>query len=536
MAELVVRLRGLNDVVEFLRLTPQTEAPPIWPADTEPALRTVSLTGDLPILWSRSAKQVVARGRAAVDFLAEVEASAPPMALQADDVDALVALVQTCRAAGFAHSQEEYEPHYLEAFARIDLLEERAATARFLGGEEPGLADLWLFAVLLRFEVAYYGLYKVNRGRIRDLPELGGLLRDLYQRPGFAGSVDWTAIKQVHYLEDARISPKLRLPLGIPDLWAPHDRAARFARAELLDVGTQEATGGLRARGEWVRGQSHHRHWITADGSSGFPAEAGRYHLYIANNCPWCHRVALARGVLGLEEVISCDVLWFRRDPDRGWQFRPDEPGCTPDSLYGMKHVRELYERQGSKETSVPILFDKVTETIVSNESADIVRMLGLAFGEYAREGAPPLYPPDLADEIDALNAWIYTDINNGAYKAGFTNNQQAHELAYARYFSAMERLDRRLRDRRFLCGERMTEADLRLFPTLFRFDHVYYTRFRLDHRRLRDYVDLYRWLREMLAVPGIAEASNLDHCRKGYFGRNANQVVPLGPDWDFSG
>ncbi len=272
---------------------------------------------------------------------------------------------------------------------------------------------------------------------------------------------------------------------------------------------------------------------MSADPNSLFPAEPGRYRLYVANNCPWCHRVTLVRSLKQLQALISLDTLYYRRNAEHGWQFRPDLPGFDKDSQYGHRFITELYKKVGSKERSVPVLFDKKTETIVSNESADIVRMLNSAFSAHAPTTID-LYPEGLRDEIDQLNAWIYDAINNGAYKAGFTASQAAYERAYHKFFAAFEQLDQRLATRRFLTGVAITEADVRLFPTAFRFDHVYYIRFKLNKRMLRDYRHLYRWLRDMMHWPGIAEASNLEHARQGYFGRTGNNLVPSGPSFQF--
>lgn len=439
------------------------------------------------------------------------------------------------RRAGFAHTAAEYRPAYDAVFRRLDAWEAALAQRRHLrGGPQPTLADWWLFAALVRFDPVFYGLYKCNRNRVIDMPAVGGFLRDLFQRPGVADTVDFDAIRKDYWLEDLRIHPKGVVPLGgVGDLWAPHDRARRFAREEHEASAVEEEQGTVRAKGEFVRGRSAHRDRITADGSSGFAGVPGRYHLYVANNCPWCHRVALARSLKGLQDVVSMDVLFYRRDPERGWQFRPDEDGCTPDSLFGSRYVQEIYARVDSKERSVPILYDRERDVIVNNESAEIIRMLDDGFGEHARADLV-LYPEPLRAEIDELNAWIYTDINNGAYKGGFASSQGAYESAYHRFFAALERLDRRLRDRRFLTGDALTEADVRLFPTIFRFDHVYYTRFRLNARMVREYVDLHRWLRDVYHQPGVAEASNLEHCKRGYFGRTGNNIVPAGPALDF--
>lgn len=545
VAELVRRGRGLDGRVHRVELGVRETASPVPPSEA-PSTVTSMLLPDgpgpkgLPVLCNAATGERLAVGPAAISALDRLEARnedgdgrAAPLGTDADVswVERVLGLHRLVRQAGFAHDQNDYEAAYRALFDELDAFEVHLAEQRWLtGGDAPSLADLWLFAFLVRFEVVYYGLYKCNRWRVRDREQLGGYLRDLYQRPGFADTVDWEAIKRAHYWEDARIGPKLRVPVGVPDLWAPHDRARRFAPREFARTAVEESDQGLRGAGEWVRGRSRHRYRVEASADAAFPAEAGRYHLYIANNCPWCHRVALTRAVKGLEHVVSMDVLYYRRDPERGWQFNPEEPGCTKDSLYGHRYIQQLYAREGSGEKSVPILFDRESERIVSNESAEIMRMLDRAFGALAERDIE-LCPHDLREQIESFNGWIYTDINNGAYKAGFTDSQRAYELAYARFFSAMTRLDVHFADHRFLCGDRLTEADLRLFPTMFRFDHVYYTRFRLDRARVRDHRHLARWLGDVYRQPGVAAASNLDHCKRGYFGRNANQVVPLGPD-----
>ncbi len=441
----------------------------------------------------------------------------------------LVALL----AAASAVESHVYAGAFNEVFRRLDGFDETLSAQRFLrGGSGPSRADWWLYCVLVRFDAVYYGLYKCNRRRVVDYAHLGGYLRDVHQLGGLEDTVDFEAIKAHYYRASETLNPRLIVPRGEPDLWLPHDRLARFDREALRALGTEESGSTRRGGGEWVRKRSGHRNWITADGASGYAAEPGRYHLYIANNCPWCHRVALARNIKRLQNVVSLDVLFYRRDPDRGWQFRPDEPGCTPDSIFGHQFLRELYEMVGSEESSAPVLLDKHTKTIVSNESSEIIRMLNDAFVE--QTDAVDLYPPELRAEIDQLNGWIYTDVNNGAYKAGFARSQEAYDKAYVRLFTAFERIDGILANRRFLTGSTLTEADVRLFPTIFRFDHIYYTRFRLNHRLVREYRHLHRWLRDTYQQEGVAAASNLRHARNGYFGRTGNNLVPLGPDADF--
>ncbi len=306
-----------------------------------------------------------------------------------------------------------------------------------------------------------------------------------------------------------------------------------------------------RARGEFVRGVSGFRHAI---GDPDFPAEPGRYHLFVALNCPWCHRVTLARSILGLEDSITLDIAFPNRtgedDPEGPnlWEFSPGRiatltdallPECTSETGTGQGYrlAKEIYRAEGSEEQSVPILYDKTTKRIVNNESAEIVRMLDAHaqdLGGGTPDGAPPrLYPEDpaLRREIDDLNDLIYTAINNGAYKAGFSSDQKVYQTAFDAYFKALETLDDRLSDGRpFLTGESFTEADLRLFPTLYRHDPVYYVRMKLNGARILDYPHLWRWLCRVHALKGIAGAGSLVHCRQGYFGRSWNGVVPSGP------
>lgn len=310
---------------------------------------------------------------------------------------------------------------------------------------------------------------------------------------------------------------------------------------------SQENAAARRRAGEFVRGVSAFRRAL--DPAGDFPPEPDRYHLFVALNCPWCHRVALARGVLGLAGSLTMDVAFPNRtgeDDPAGpgkWQFAPDMaasltgnplPECTPETGTGKGHrlVTEIYAAEGSHETSVPILYDKQTRRIVNNESAEIIRMLGHhARPLGAAPDAPVLYPEDLAEEIDALNAETYAAINNGAYKAGFSSDQAVYAEAFTRYFDMLATLEERLSDGRpFLTGERFTEADLRLFPTLYRHDPVYYLRMKLNAAKVLDYPHLWRWLCRVHALPGVAESGSLLHCRQGYFGRSWNNVVPLGP------
>ncbi|MDA5095575.1 glutathione S-transferase C-terminal domain-containing protein [Aliiroseovarius sp. KMU-50] len=306
-----------------------------------------------------------------------------------------------------------------------------------------------------------------------------------------------------------------------------------------------------RARGEFVRGVSGFRHAI---GDVDFPAEPGRYHLFVAFNCPWCHRVTLARSVLGLQDSITMDVAFPNRtgedDPEGPnlWEFTPDRvstltgtplPECTYENGTGQSYrlTKEIYRAEGADEHSVPILYDKIAKRIVNNESAEIIRMLdrhAAALGSNVAEGARPRLYPDgsvIRGEIDALNDLIYQGINNGAYKAGFSSDQSVYAAAFTAYFDTLDQLETRLSDGRpFLTGDRFTEADLRLFPTLYRHDPVYYLRMKLNGAKIYDYPHLWRWLCRVYALDGVADSNSLIHCRQGYFGRSWNGVVPVGP------
>ena len=309
----------------------------------------------------------------------------------------------------------------------------------------------------------------------------------------------------------------------------------------------QSDAGKRRAKGEFVRGVSGFR---ARFGDPEFPAEPNRYHLFVALNCPWCHRVTLARAILGLQDTITLDVAFPNRtgedDPEGPnlWEFSPDRIAtltgktlgeCTLETASGKSHrvARDIYRAEGSDEQSLPVLYDKTQKRIVNNESAEILRMLGqqaAALGSTLQE-PPDLYPGDISDEIDALNGLIYQTINNGAYKAGFSSDQSVYAKAFEAYFSTLERLETLLSDGRpFLTGARFTEADLRLFPTLYRHDPVYYLRMKLNGAKILDYPNVWRWLCRIHALPGVADSGSLIHCRQGYFGRTWNKVVPLGP------
>lgn len=257
--------------------------------------------------------------------------------------------------------------------------------------------------------------------------------------------------------------------------------------------------------GRFVRKDAAYRNWVTPDGApgpsgeGGFPAEPGRYHLYVSLACPWAHRTLIVRALKGLEDAISVSVV----DPHmgaEGWVFG-DSPGAGPDTVNGATRLYEVYLKADPHYTgrvTVPVLWDKVRGTIVSNESAEIVRMLNGAFGG----AGPDLYPEDLAPEIDALNARVYDRVNNGVYKAGFATRQDAYEEAVTALFEELDALDARLDRSRYLMGDRLTEADIRLFTTLVRFDPVYVGHFKCNLRRIADYPNLAPYTRDLYQTP----------------------------------
>lgn len=311
----------------------------------------------------------------------------------------------------------------------------------------------------------------------------------------------------------------------------------------------QKDADNLRATGAFVRGVSAVRSWI---GTKEFPAEPNRYHLYVAFNCPWCHRVVLARELLGLGVSISMDVAFPTRTSEKDakgrdglWTFRPDGmvapngqdvkfPECTADSIFGFSTVVEIYDKFEIPQKSLPLLIDKQTMKLVNNESAELLRMFGLYASALGGTRVIDLYPEAYRAEIDQVNDWVYHEINNGSYKAGFTTNQAHYEDACRTYFAALGKCDQLLANHKFLVSDNVTEADVRLFPTLFRHDPVYYNRFKLNLALLKAYPNVLRWMRTMYTeVPGVRSSSGvsyLQHCKQGYYGRSGSNTIPLGP------
>lgn len=293
------------------------------------------------------------------------------------------------------------------------------------------------------------------------------------------------------------------------------------------------------SNGHYVRPDSRLRNWITADGSSGFPAEAGRYHLYIAISCPWAHRAWIFRTLKHLESVISLSIVAPRRT-DQGWVFDPSQTRYQ-DTLLGKQALHEIYTLADPHYTgraTVPVLWDIQRQTIVNNESSEIIRMLNSAFNGVTGD-TTDYYPALLRAEIDAVNDLIYRTVNNGVYRAGFATTQTAYDEAVDALFTTLGQLEARLATRRYLCGNQLTEADWRLFPTLVRFDAAYHGAFKCNLRRLIDYPNLWAYTRELYHQPGIAETVDLDIYKQGYYSpsplRNPLGIVPKGPVIDFT-
>ncbi len=306
-----------------------------------------------------------------------------------------------------------------------------------------------------------------------------------------------------------------------------------------------KATKPARTDGRFVRPTTKFRNWITPDGEAGpsgdggFPAEAGRYHLYVSYACPWAHRTLIFRKLKGLEDVISVSVV-HPEMLDDGWVLADSYPGATGDTLYGLPFLRDIYVKANptiSGRVTVPVLWDKARETIVSNESPEIIRMFNSAFDSLTGD-TQDFWPEDLRAEIEPVNERIYDTLNNGVYKSGFAGSQAAYDEAVTALFETLDWLEDRLSSMRYLMGDRITEADWRLVPTLFRFDLVYHTHFKCNRSFLREYANLWAYTRELYQWPGVAETVNFDHIVRHYHmsheSINPHRIVPINPvlDW----
>lgn len=295
--------------------------------------------------------------------------------------------------------------------------------------------------------------------------------------------------------------------------------------------------------GKFIRRESKFRSWVTPDGEAGpsgdggFAAESGRYHLYVSYACPWAHRTLIYRKLKGLEDHISVSVV-HPIMPKESWLFG-GYPGATADHIHGYKRLADLYKHADpgyDRVVTVPVLYDKQRELIVNNESSEIIRMLNRVFNQWGKANID-FYPRHLRAQIDEINPFVYDKVNNGVYKVGFATKQQAYEEAYVELFSAMDQLEQRLSQQRYLVGDQITEADWRIFPTLLRFDPVYVGHFKCNKKRLIDYPNLWGYTRDLYQQPGIAETVNMDHIKTHYYAShtsiNPNGIIPLGPELD---
>ncbi|HEY9624036.1 MAG TPA: glutathione S-transferase family protein [Crinalium sp.] len=293
-------------------------------------------------------------------------------------------------------------------------------------------------------------------------------------------------------------------------------------------------------KGRFIRPDTTFRDRITADGSSGYKAEAGRYHLYVSLACPWAHRTLIMRQIKGLTDAISVSIV----DPvidQNGWEFS-DAPGSIPDTVNQAHYLWEVYAKADprySGRITVPVLWDKQTNAIVNNESRDIIRMLDTQFGAIATNNID-LYPEPLQAKIDETITAIYQPINNGVYRAGFATSQAAYEEGVTDLFEALDHWESVLEHQRYLCGNQLTEADICMFTTLLRFDAVYYVHFKCNLRRIVDYPNLWGYLRDIYQYPGVKETCNLEHIKQHYYKShpkvNPTRIVPKGPIIDFEG
>lgn len=306
----------------------------------------------------------------------------------------------------------------------------------------------------------------------------------------------------------------------IEGAWEPDDAAARVG-----------------PRGEFVRTQTTFRNIISEEHGAVFLPEPNRYHLYVSNACPWSHRTAITVVLKGLDNVISLSSV-APQVGTNGWTFVEFADGDR-DPIYNADHLYQIYcavQADYTGRVTVPVLFDKKTRTIVNNESTDIMRMLNSAFNSMARYPEIDLYPQALRDDIDSVNNLIYSTINNGVYRAGFAITQEQYEEAVVELFHTLDLLERRLAENRYLCGDRVTEADWRLFVTLIRFDLVYYSHFKCNVRRIVDYPNLLGYVRELYQFPGIAGTVNFKHIKNHYYRShptlNPTGIVPVGPDF----
>ncbi|KAJ0097508.1 hypothetical protein Patl1_27180 [Pistacia atlantica] len=303
--------------------------------------------------------------------------------------------------------------------------------------------------------------------------------------------------------------------------------------------------------GAFARSPSTFRNVISRDPNTPFPAESGRYHLYIADGCPWACRCLSILKIKGLGRAISFTVVkskWERtskNDEHIGWVFpvsETEEPGAEPDPLNGARSIRELYEiasKNYSGKYSVPVLWDKKLKTIVNNESSEIIRMFNSEFNDIAENAALDLYPLHLQSHIDEVNQWIYAGINNGVYKCGFAKKQGPYEEAVKNLYDTLDKCEEILDKQRYICGNSLTESDIRLFVTLIRFDEVYAVHFKCNKKLIREYPNLFNYTKDVFQIPGMSGTVNMEHIKRHYYGSHPSMdplgIIPVGPNIDYS-
>jgi len=301
---------------------------------------------------------------------------------------------------------------------------------------------------------------------------------------------------------------------------------------------------GEAKKGEFVRKPTAYHSEITSDGSSGFKAEANRYHLYVSLACPWAHRTLIVKKLKGLDNIISETVVdWFMGP--KGWNFTDQKPKCTKDPIFGAEFLSEIYFKVNPEYTgrfTVPVLFDKKTNTIVNNESSEIIRMFNTEFNEFCpteEQKKIHLYPEQLREKIDEVNDWVYPNINNGVYRSGFAQTQEAYNDAIKPLFEHLDKAEEILSKNRYLTGNQLTEADIRLFTTLVRFDTVYVGHFKCNKKCIRDYPNLWAYVRDLYQTSCIGETCDQEHIQKHYqeshTSINPAGIVAVGPDLDFN-
>ncbi|CAI9090541.1 OLC1v1025340C1 [Oldenlandia corymbosa var. corymbosa] len=471
---------------------------------------------------------------------------------------------------GFAKKQEPYDAAVKKLYESLDKCEEILSKQRYLCGETITEADIRLFVTLIRFDEVYAVHFKCNKKLLREYPNLFNYTKDIFQIPGMSSTVNMEHIKKHYYGSHPSINPFGIIPQGVVDVvfcscFGYFDDPMAVVKLQkqkpvylcLLQISNKHTLqvagmnkGEISASGAFVRTASTFRNFISRDPNSDFPAEAGRYHLYISYGCPWASRCLAGLYIKGLDKIISFNSVksaWGRTkdtDDHMGWIF-PDtsteQDGATPDPWNEAKSIRELYDIASanySGKYTVPVLWDKKLKTIVNNESSEILRMLNAEFNDLAENPGLDLYPSHLQATIDELNEWIYDDINNGVYKCGFARKQEAYDEAVNRLFDALDKCEEILSKQRYLCGGTLTEADIRMFVTLIRFDEAYAIHFKCNKKCLREYLNLFNYTKDIFQIPGMSSSVNMEHIKKGYGSLpliNPSGILPIVPNIDYS-